>query len=145
MSLNHPKRPTNGALVHICSLEPFNHNSDDVQFCQKILCACGIKMRLTLNGKTALFSRRYISHIHFFPLFSNHKNLGAHLFVRQKFHEEYLFFFVFVSQNFVCKPYRYICLTHTPNEVRKNFNYIAGKWIKFQQFYRYFIWIASDF
>lgn len=114
MPLNHPNRPTNGALVQICSFEPFNHKSDAVQFRQNILCACGIKMRLTLNGKTTPFSRRYISHIPFFPLLSSHKNLDAHLFVRQKFHEEYLvFFFVFVSQNFVCKPYRYICLTHT--------------------------------
>lgn len=128
MPLNHSNRPTNGAFVHICSSEPFNHKSDDVQFRQQILCACGIKMRLTLNGKKTPFSRRYISHIPFFRFCHPIKTSAhIHLFVKNST-KNIWFFFVFVSQNFVCKPYFcYICLTHTPNKVRKYFNYIAGK------------------
>lgn len=105
------------------------------------------KNEIDAQWKKTPFSRRYISHIPFFPLLSSHKNLDAHLFVRQKFHEEYLDFFLSSLHKilFVSHIVIFVSPTHTPNEVRKYFNYIAGKWIKFQQFYRYFIWIASDF
>lgn len=93
MLLNHPNRPTNGALVHICSSEPFNHKSDDVQFRQQILCACRIKMRLTLNEKITPFSRRYISHIPFF-CFCHPIKTSAHIYLFVKNSTKNIWFFL---------------------------------------------------
>lgn len=103
---------------------------------------------------------------HFSAFLSKHKKKfsAIHPFYFDKNSMKLEFRNVFFSSSFLslplffrsiitmfAKPYRNVCLVEkrSGEKARKYFNYMASKWIKFQIFYRYFIfstavWIALD-